>query len=40
MSSITADQRKTFNYYRRTYVRDNYRCIYCGWFWEKGGNVQ
>ncbi len=30
MSKITADQRKTFNYYRRTYVRDNYRCIYCG----------
>ena len=30
MSKITADQRKTFNYYRRTYVRDNYRCTYCG----------
>lgn len=30
MSKITADQRKTFKYYRRTYVRDNYRCIYCG----------
>ena len=30
MSKITADQRKTFTYYRRTYVRDNYRCIYCG----------
>ncbi len=30
MSKFTADQRKTFNYYRRTYVRDNYRCIYCG----------
>ena len=30
MSKLTADQRNTFNYYRRTYVRDNYRCIYCG----------
>ena len=30
LSQITADQRKTFNYYRRTYVRDSYRCIYCG----------
>jgi len=30
MSKITVDQHKTFEYYRRTYVRDNYRCIYCG----------
>ena len=30
MSKITVDQRKTFEYYRRTYVRDSYRCIYCG----------
>ncbi len=30
MSHITADQRKTFEYYRRTFVRDNYRCVYCG----------
>ena len=23
-------KKETFEYYRRTYVRDNYRCIYCG----------
>jgi len=23
-------KKETFEYFRRTYVRDNYRCIYCG----------
>ncbi len=23
-------KKETFEYYRRTFVRDNYRCVYCG----------